>query len=420
MQTAMEITRVERAGLPELLVAGRLDSYWARHLAEAVDELMREGIHQARLNLSRTAYISSAGIRVLVQGFQQFSALGGSLLVVEPSPAVRQVLELAGLGDLLAAASTAEKPAVSDESVVWHDEQDGCSYDGYDCHVGGRLLGRVCGRPDLLVSAAFREEHAESLRLQPDILAFGLGAFGETYAACRDRFGEFLAVAGCAACQPTEETACADYMVSSGTFVPRVTALYGVCCRGEFARLLRFESQPSAGPVSLGSVVSACLSAVASPAVGIVLVAESAGLLGASLKRSPAGGPGGAVFQYPEVRQWLSFSPVRSHARSLALVAGVAVKSTPPPELVSLLRPLKPELGLQAHLHAAAFGYHPLRKGYIGLEATIQRLFESGGLQSVLHLLADDRPGGAGESEFTRGACWVAPLERILSPEETL
>ncbi len=307
MQSAMEITRVERAGLPELLIAGRLDSYWARHLAEAVDELMREGIHRARLNLSQTAYISSAGIRVLVQGFQQFGALGGSLLVAEPSPAVRQVLELAGLGALLAQPAAAEKPAVPDESVVWRYDEDGCSYEGYDCNAGARLLGRVCGRSDLLAAAAFREEHAASLRLQPDILAFGLGAFGETYAACSGRFGEFLAVAGCAACQPTEETACADYMVSSGTFVPRMTALYGVCCRGEFARLLRFESKPSAGPVSLSRVVSASLAAAASPAVGMVLMAESAGLLGASLKRSPAGERGAALFQYPGVRQWLSF-----------------------------------------------------------------------------------------------------------------
>ena len=420
MQTAMEITRVERAGFPELVVAGRLDSYWARHLAEAVDELTREGIHEARLNLSQTTYISSAGIRVLLQGFQQFSALGGSLLVVEPSPAVRQVLELAGLAALLAAPSAAEKPAISDESVVWRYEQDNCSYEGYDCYPGAQLLGRVCGRSDLLVSAAFCEEHAESLRLEPDILAFGLGAFGETYATCRDRFGEFLAVAGCAACQPTEETACADYMVSSGTFVPRMTALYGVCCRGKFAKLLRFEGKPSAGPVSLGNVVSACISAAASPAVGLVLVAESAGLLGASLKRSPAGGTAGALFQYPEIRQWLSFSPVRSHARSVALVAGVAAQSPPPPTLAPLLRTLKPDSALQGHFHAAAFGYHPLRKGYIELEATVRRLFDSGGLQSVLHLLADDRPGGAGESEFTRGACWVAPLERILPPEETL
>ncbi len=420
MQAAMEITRVERAGGPELLVSGRLDSYWSRHLADAIDELMREGIHQTRVNLSATTYISSAGIRVLLQGFQQFSALGGSLLVVEPSPAVRQVLDLAGLGALLAAPAVVTEPGAPRESVVSRHHEAGCLFETYDCQPGARLLCRVSGRPDLLPLAAFQEEHAESLRLEGDMFALGLGAFGETYGACRERFGEFLAVAGCAACQPTEATACADDMVSSGGFVPRMTTLYSVCCRGALARLLRFESQASAGPVGLGDLVSACMAAAAAPAAGIVLVAESAGLLGASLKRSPAGGDGVTLFHHPEVRQWLSFSPVRSHTRSVAIVVGVGVRSPAPPALAPLLRPVKSDSGLLGHFHAAAFGYHPLRKGYVELKTAVKRLFDSGGLQGVLHLLSDDRPGGAGESEFTRGACWVGPLERVLSEEETL
>src|SRR5574341_611498 len=157
MQTAMTITRIEPGGCPELLVAGRLDSYWARYLSDAIDELMREGIHQARLNLSETTYISSAGIRALLQGFQQFSTLGGSLLVVEPSPAVRQVLDLAGLGALLAAPAAPEKPAAPGESVAWRHEEGGCAFEGYECQPGAKLLCRPAGRPDLLASAAFQE-----------------------------------------------------------------------------------------------------------------------------------------------------------------------------------------------------------------------------------------------------------------------
>src|SRR5512147_2064743 len=100
MQTGMEITRVDRGDSPELLVSGRMDGYWSRHLEEAIDEVMREGIHNIRVNLSKTAYLSSAGIRVLLHAFKQFSAVGGALLIVEPSSAVRKVLDLAGLGEM--------------------------------------------------------------------------------------------------------------------------------------------------------------------------------------------------------------------------------------------------------------------------------------------------------------------------------
>ncbi len=420
MQTGMEITRVDQGTSPELLVSGRLDGYWSRHLEEAIDELMREGIHSVRLNLSKTEYISSAGIRVLVRAFQQFTAVGGALLVVEPSVAVRRVLDLAGLGEMFFAPATHREAA-----PVWPQatryEEDGLSVEIYECHPGATLACRIAGRPEGLVSADFKKEDAEVLQLPPNVFALGLGAFGESYEACGDRFGEFVAVAGCAAGQPTEETGYADYMVTSGNFAPRVMTPYNLSCRGEFARLLRFESNPGSGPAPFSRMIASCMAAAGSPASGIVMIAESAGMLGASLKRSPALEKGEALFHYPEIRQWLSFSPVRSYCRSVAVIAGIATQIPAPAALAPLLRPMHADSHLLGHFHAAAFGYHPLRKGYVELDPLVKRLFETGGLQGVLHLLADDRPGvGAGESEFTRGACWVGPLGRYLTAKEAL
>jgi len=97
-----------------------------------------------------------------------------------------------------------------------------------------------------------REDPA-TLSADPDILAIGVGAFGET------GFGEFLAVAGNAACQPTDGANCADYMVASGNFVPRLTALLSVTCRGRFSRLVRFESDPARGPAPFSGIVAGTL-----------------------------------------------------------------------------------------------------------------------------------------------------------------
>ncbi len=420
MQTGMEITRVDQGGCPELLVSGRMDGYWSRHLEEAVDELMREGIHHIRINLSKTVYISSAGIRVLVNAFKQFSAVGGALLVVDPSTAVRKVLDLAGLGEMLFVPAV-QASAVAAQEQVTRYEEDGFIVEVYECHPGAQLACRIAGNPERLAASDFRKEDASLLQLPADVFALGLGAFGESFETCGDRFGEFVAVAGCAAGQPTEETGYADYMMSSGNFVPRVMTFYNICCQGAFSKLLRFESHPSAGPVRFGRAIAACMAAAGSPAAGIVMVAESAGMLGASLKRSPADAGGRSIFQFPDIRQWLSFSPVRSYCRSVAVIGGVAAQAPAPAALAPLLRPMNADHRLLGHFHAAAFGYHPLRKGYVKIDALVKRLFESGGLQGVLHLLADDRPGvGAGESEFTRGACWIGPLGRFLSAEETL
>jgi anti-anti-sigma factor len=418
MQTGMEITRIDQGDYPELLVSGRMDGYWSRHLEEAIDELMRKGIHSIKVNLSKTDYISSAGIRVLVHAFKEFAAVGGSFLVVEPSPSIRKVIELAGLGEMLISpAGRGESIAVP--APVAHFEESECSFEVYDFHPGAHLACKVTGRPERLASAAFKKEDAVPLALSSGLFGLGLGSFGDNYEACSNRFGEFLAVAGCAAAQPAEETGAADYMVSSGDFVPRVTALYSLCCRGEFAKLLRFEGKPGAGLVRFSTVVAACISAVKSPALGIVMIAESAGILGASLKRSPT--DSGALFHYPEIRQWLSYSPVRSYSRSVVIITGAVMQSAALTEQAPFLRPISADPSLSGHFHAAAFGYHPLRKGYVELEPLVKQLFETGGLQGVLHMLADNRAGtGAGESEFTRGACWIGPLGRFLTAEENL
>jgi hypothetical protein len=140
----------------------------------------------------------------------------------------------------------------------------------------------------------------------------------------------------------------------------------------------------------------------------VVLVAESAGLVGAALRRSPA--VDAAAFQYPEIRTWLSFSTERLYARSLALVAGVA-STAPSSPFASLLRPLGEAADLSGHFHAAAFSYRPLPQGAIDLKSTVTSLFESENLQGVLHLLADDRQSaGPQQSEFVRGACWLGPI----------
>src|SRR6516162_11848146 len=97
----MEIVRRTGEGYLEVVFEGRLDGYWAEHLATSVGEAMHEGHHAVRVNLAKATYISSAGIGVLVQLYQQFLAVNGSFAVREPSEPVRKVLELVGVAEIL-------------------------------------------------------------------------------------------------------------------------------------------------------------------------------------------------------------------------------------------------------------------------------------------------------------------------------
>jgi anti-anti-sigma factor len=409
----VEITTQQVDGAVEVLVTGRLDASWADHLARALDEAVRGGADHIRVNMAGVVYMSSVGIRVLLKFYKQLQRINGSLAVSTPSEPVKTVLELAGLQVLLASTDAMRATAPRRSRRF---ETGAAAFEVFDVAPDASLTCRVVGQPELLRSGAIGAEHCRRITCSADTIAVGLGAFGGDFDDCHTRFGDFLAVAGAAAYLPTDGTNVPDYLLATGAFVPQLSALYALVCTGSFARLARFETKADKSEVSLTELAAAALEIGATDAVGIVLVAESAGLLGATLRRSPAGARSGAdPFAYPEIRDWLSFTSERAYTRSIALVAGVAAR-TADASLGSLLRPLGPEQWPAGHFHAAAFSYQPLQKGDVQMQPVVSALFEGETLQGVLHLLHDDRRiTGAGESQFVRGACWVSPISEVMS-----
>jgi anti-anti-sigma factor len=395
-------------------VAGRLDAYWADHLARALEEAIRDGADRIRLDLGGVSFISSVGLRVLLRFYKQLRQIGGGLAVSNPSEAVKRVLELAGLDELLARADAAG--AVPSRAPTRSLELAGMRVDVFELVRAASLRCQVVGAPERLEGCRFTPEDCRTISFPESTLGVGVGAFGHEFADCQARFGEFVAAAGAAAYLPTDGTNVPDYVVSAGALFPELKVLYALACDGRFAQLVRFEARAGERAVRLSALVDAALEIVAHDAVGMVMVAESAGLVGAALRRSPAGaGPASAPFAHPEIREWLSFTPERAHPRSLALVVGVGTRGKHP-ALDPLLRPLGAPAAPAGHFHAAAFSYRPLQRGSIDLVPTVSTLFQAETLQGILHLLPDDREVvGAGESEFVRGACWLGPISEIVA-----
>ena len=405
----MEITRSVADGLVELNIQGRLDGYWADHLDASLAETVREGHYHIRVNLARVTFLSSAGIAVLMKFYKQLSRIQGSLLVSSPSEPVRIVLDLTRLAAVLVEAARPPVAEVADTSEGRLFECRDTSFRIFDLEPGASLACRAIGSDEPLAAAAFRD--CASLRCPDSVFALGIGAFGESFHDCRERFGEFLSVAGAAVHLPADGTNVPDYLIASGTQAPEPKVLYGLSCEGSFARLARFDAKQPAGDVRLADLAEGCLEISGAPAAGVVMVAEASGLVGAALRRSPAREESDRdLFAFPGVRSWLTFTAERAFARSLALVVGIVAR---PDEGESRpqLRPLGGSKKLLGHFHAAAFSFRPFQKGRIDLRETVTALFETEQLLGVLHLLHDDRgAAGAGQSEFIRGACWIGPI----------
>jgi hypothetical protein len=282
----------------------------------------------------------------------------------------------------------------------------------FDVEPGSRLTCEVSGDATLFESGC-GGARAATLRCPPSRFAIGIGAFGATDDECRERFGEFMAVAGAAAYLPSDGTEVPDYLVASDAHAPELRVLRSLACDGPFAHHLRFEPTAPATSVSLSELATAALDTAGAAAAGLVIVAETDGLVGVSLRRSPALAAAGEFFAFPDVRARLTFAAERSFAHSLVLVAGIVQRHggpVPGPHL----RPMDRDGAASGHFHAAAFPFHSFKKGRLELRDTVRTLFDGGGLLGVLHLVNDDRPiAGIGESDFTRGACWVGPVHTV-------
>jgi anti-anti-sigma factor len=412
----VEISHTRAEGHTRVVATGRLDGTWSDHLAKALDELVRAGHDQLVLDMSGIVFVSSLGLRCLLTAYKRLKAVGGSFIVEHPTEAVREVLEMAGMAGMLLAAAPAAKAAAASAPAVEIFTRANVRGELHRQGTQG-MRARAYGNPSLLANAAFAAANNSTLEVKPDLVALGLGAFGDHYEECQERYGEFLAVAGAAAYQPGDGSRTCDTLVTEGSYVPQMQSLYGLACTGTFTQLARFEPVEGAEQVSMGALAELVLELAGADLACLVIAGESAGLAGASLRRSPTETTGSPL-GFPEVRQWLSFTTEKAHVRASAVVCGVVAKSgTVPAALAPFLRPLGAGSSVEGHLHAAAFRFRALPRGNLTVTTALRPWFEHDTVQDVLHLLADDRDADATlESAFTRGALWVAPLTLETKP----
>jgi len=94
-----QIRRVD--GIAEVVLVGSLDSSWSSYLSDRIDEVVRGGALEVRIDMAGVSYLSSNGIALLVRYHKQLRQIGGRLRIVADSEAVNHVLRLTGVTQIL-------------------------------------------------------------------------------------------------------------------------------------------------------------------------------------------------------------------------------------------------------------------------------------------------------------------------------
>lgn len=405
----MQITQHRDDELLELRLAGRIDATWGEHLSTTIEEAVRAGSHRVALDCSGVDYISSLGIGVIVTQYKLLQSVNGSLVVTKPSKFVREILTTVGLAGILLEGAKSGVPAAP--APAHRETRGGAVYELFPQPNSQPISCTLIGDPVKLTSTGFSEADCTDLAFSAGMFGVGLGAFGSGFQDCRNRFGEFLAVGGCAIALPTSGAdAVPDYVLQAGSLVPHLETLYAITGTGDFSTMVRFDSLAD-GPGSIGisELMTSLLDLSSSSAIALVALVETTSIIGSSLLKSPA--LGAIPKQVPSIRDWISFTTERTSKRSLALLVGIAGRDVPE-HAQEFLRPLCPDSPVLAHVHAAVFDYHPVQRGELPFAGIVPKIITASNPSALLHLMADSRPfEGVGETDLARGACWIGSIK---------
>jgi len=93
----MEISSTPYKRCDLIQVSGRVDSFTAPNLSEAMRTITDSGRFKITLDMSGVTYVSSAGLRVLIDTQKTCKALNrGELVLARVPPRIYETLDLAG------------------------------------------------------------------------------------------------------------------------------------------------------------------------------------------------------------------------------------------------------------------------------------------------------------------------------------
>jgi anti-anti-sigma factor len=390
---------------------GRLDAAWSTSVSKTLQDSVHGGSHRIALDLSQVSYLSSAGIRVLVILAKNLKAVGGSFRLINPSPSVSEVLKLVGFQQLLETFNSSV--VIQKQILKEHENSESRSvkigendFDIYTVNSDSVQQGLVIGNVEDKLATDLK--HVVAMPVNNDTWVIGQGVLGAADFT-ESSFGELLAVSGLAITLPADDPAHPDWMQHEADLVPEVTLLHGLKGAGQFRYLMRFGEIPETAPIRLSDLAKAAMELCVNDIVSFVILAETAHLIGAAAQVSHEI-YSKEFFDFPAIRDHLLFTAEPAYADDTCLIVGLIARNPQCP-LAIQMRPMTNGSDLFMHAHASVVPFSPVRKGFIDLSESLQKLMATQTIRGVLHLLNDDREGiGAGESFLRRGALWCAPV----------
>lgn len=402
MDNKLDIRKGPPGSDQRVFLEGRLDASWAGHLDDYLNGLVREGSYHLILNMAGVQYLSSAGIRILINQYKKTRKIGGSFVLEDLSEPVSEVLKMVGMISILTEGTPEIAPREKTESK--HLEINGYKFKN-ETLSNERMTVRTTGNPGLAMNSGFTATDNLKIKFTADRYGLGIGAIGQGYEDCKSRYGEFLALGDALVYKPSDGSKVPDYTIKAGKLEPEIQALYSLLAEGKFSNHITFEPLVRSPTISPGDLAASFEQTCGLKQFVFLMIAESAGLVGVSLSAPPVDGK--QLFEFPGIRENINFTTEPAYSRMLTVSLGFYARDPEEP-VKSFLRPVTPGSSAFVHIHTAVFPFQALPKKELSADKLVLHLFESSIVEDVLHLIHDSREiNGLGNSTFKQGVAWI-------------
>ncbi|MFP5213891.1 MAG: STAS domain-containing protein, partial [Acidobacteriota bacterium] len=351
-------------------------------------------------------YVSSAGLRVFISTQKRLRKAGGEIILYRIPRQVEQVFETAGFMAVFGTAQSHEEieartgGAGSEPPVARTINGIGFQIEQRRAEAG-RLTTVGSVRP--LADSGYAE--GDVIGVRPGAFRFGVGlaTLGDDFQDYGNLFGEALVVDHSLFFYPAVKRAAVDFMLASGNEDDmEYRFLHGFGFSGSMKYVAFFERTD--GFIELSRLVDSLFEISDANVLGIVLLAESKGLWGMHLRRSPieANRPpnGKPIFDAENFPDWMNFPVEPGDINHSVLATGIAVrerKSAPE----GLLDHLPQDSNF--HIHAGVFSREPIGKRIDRFEAEVRRTMTELDVLKVQHIL--------GQSAFSWGIAGIVEIK---------
>ncbi len=376
-----------------LEIQGRIDGISAPELKGLFDQHAASGDRIIILDFSDVSYMSSAGLRVLVQGRKSLKPIGGELILVAIPELVREVFRVSGmdhfltiLPDYQAVQRSIQTDAMDQAGVI--TEHDGSQYEWKklsDSH--GHYF--IIGSTENLSRAAYQQCDNRVVKPSQIHFGFGLAALGDAYNDFKSLYGETVIIGHHFFSYPAVERSRVDFSFFQPGADHSFNFLYGLGIQGSFSGVLRFDS--SQEPVDLGKLAEVAGMMTEAPLFAVVILAKSGGVQWMHLKKAPISENNPekeSIFDAGHFHRWMNFTPETDDFNKTMIACGVVVKNIR--NVPSDMKHLFPGDG-NMHLHAAICENGLWSNDIRNFEVELMRIVTDFNIQKVVHLLPASR-----------------------------